>query len=165
MYFPYGHVTNGELFCRCCGRSGWVEWRCFIQALVYALRKARCSYFADIKLPLDSEILNYFHHDHIPTNVSLQVCYSICARMMPALNHRCQECICILAWGAKLPLDSEILIIMTTLTKPKKIPTKVSLQVCYSTCARMMPTLNHRCARESPSTVGSTIHPHLLSST
>ncbi len=36
---------------------------CLIQALVLALGKSRCSYFADTKLPLASEIrlCNYVH--------------------------------------------------------------------------------------------------------
>ncbi len=41
--------------------TGELSDSCLIQALVKALGKSRCSYFADTQLPLGSEIIDYLH--------------------------------------------------------------------------------------------------------
>ncbi len=51
------HVTNGDFPPLLWEKTGELSDGCLIQALVYALGKSRCSYFADTKLPLASEII------------------------------------------------------------------------------------------------------------
>ncbi len=59
------------------------EWSdgCFIQALVQALGKSRCSYLADTALPLASAIIEYITlcgHIILEFGVYLAVCLSVC---------------------------------------------------------------------------------------
>ncbi len=56
MYLSYGHVINGDFPPLLWEKTGELSDSCLIQALVQALGKSRCSYFADTNLPLASEI-------------------------------------------------------------------------------------------------------------
>ncbi len=63
MYLPYGHVTNGDFPPLLWEKTGELSDGCLNQAL----GKSRCSYFADTKLPLASEIrLDYIVWTHFP---------------------------------------------------------------------------------------------------